>query len=49
MDAELQQEVSSVPLEFEAARQLLQGGGGVLGRHFCLTSATRSHQESCLV
>lgn len=40
MEAELQQEVSSVPLEFEAARQLLQGGGGVLGRHFCLATAT---------
>lgn len=46
MDAELQQEVSNVPLEFEAARQLLQGGGGLLGSHFCLASSNRGH---CLV
>ncbi|KAG7272804.1 hypothetical protein CRUP_017858 [Coryphaenoides rupestris] len=26
----------SLPLEFEPARKLLQGGGGVLGQHFCL-------------
>ncbi|KAM4634499.1 nucleolar complex protein 4 homolog [Polymixia lowei] len=25
-----------VPLEFDPATQLLQGGGGVLGQHFCL-------------
>lgn len=27
-----------VPLEFEMATRFLQGGGGVLGEHFCLTS-----------
>ncbi|KAF7658708.1 hypothetical protein LDENG_00008550 [Lucifuga dentata] len=26
----------SIPLEFETATQLLQGGGSVLGQHFCL-------------
>ncbi|XP_026194727.1 nucleolar complex protein 4 homolog [Anabas testudineus] len=26
----------SIPLEFETATQLLKGGGGVLGQHFCL-------------
>lgn len=29
----------SVPLQFEAATQLLQGEGCVLGQHFCLNSA----------
>ncbi|XP_059905748.1 nucleolar complex protein 4 homolog [Gadus macrocephalus] len=26
----------NVPLEFEPAKKLLQGGGGILGQHFCL-------------
>uniref|UniRef100_A0A668AKQ4 Nucleolar complex associated 4 homolog n=1 Tax=Myripristis murdjan TaxID=586833 RepID=A0A668AKQ4_9TELE len=29
-------QTKSVPLEFELATQLLQGGGRVLGQHFCL-------------
>lgn len=29
-------QTKSIPLEFETATQLLKGGGGVLGQHFCL-------------
>nr|XP_019937315.1 PREDICTED: nucleolar complex protein 4 homolog [Paralichthys olivaceus] len=31
-----QKQTKIVPLEFETASQLLQGGGDVLGQHFCL-------------
>lgn len=38
MEQELKQTVvKNVPLEFETAAHLLQGGGGALSRHFCLT------------
>ncbi|XP_034566261.1 nucleolar complex protein 4 homolog [Notolabrus celidotus] len=37
MERDLKQsQKKSVPLEFETATQLLQGGGDVLGQHFCL-------------
>lgn len=39
MEQELKQTgLKNVPLEFEAASRLLQGGGGVLGQHFCLSA-----------
>lgn len=38
MEQELQQTVlKNVPLEFEPAAHLLQGGGGALKEHFCLS------------
>uniref|UniRef100_H2RYU0 Nucleolar complex associated 4 homolog n=1 Tax=Takifugu rubripes TaxID=31033 RepID=H2RYU0_TAKRU len=38
MEQELKQTVvKKIPLEFETAAHFLQGGGGALGRHFCLT------------
>ncbi|XP_060930600.1 nucleolar complex protein 4 homolog [Limanda limanda] len=37
MERDLKQtQTKTVPLEFETASQLLQGGGDVLGQHFCL-------------
>ncbi|XP_076614381.1 nucleolar complex protein 4 homolog [Chaetodon auriga] len=37
MERDLKQsQIKSIPLEFETATQLLKGGGGVLGQHFCL-------------
>ncbi|XP_070780648.1 nucleolar complex protein 4 homolog [Enoplosus armatus] len=37
MERDLKQsQIKSIPLEFEAATQLLKGGGDVLGQHFCL-------------
>uniref|UniRef100_A0A8D3C124 CCAAT-binding factor domain-containing protein n=1 Tax=Scophthalmus maximus TaxID=52904 RepID=A0A8D3C124_SCOMX len=37
MERDLKQtQTKTIPLEFETASQLLQGGGNVLGQHFCL-------------
>lgn len=37
MERDLKQiQTKSIPLEFETAKQLLQGGGDALGQNFCL-------------
>ena len=46
MEQELKQTgLKNIPLEFEPATHLLHGGGGALGRHFCLVAPPPLRRE----